>query len=193
MDAQIASHQPLITPRINFATKAFPPPPIITARMEFPSFSIPQHRERSTTPATPEKHPSTPKRYTTTPKRTSTSKRHAMPQHDAASTGKQRPQGTSVAFMDVDSDTSQIENGDFGSPLSSLSELESEHGALNQKIPKPPGEAGRPHSGEYNLQDKLGWNDKTYESIIVSLSKALQEAYSDQTYRLSCTKWQKTN
>ena len=84
-----------------------------------------------------------------------------------------------MAFMDVDSDTSQIKNGNFGSPLSSLSELESEHGELIQKIPKPPGEAGHPHSGGYNLQNKLGWNNKTYESIIVSLSKALQEAYSD--------------
>lgn len=161
MDAQIESHQPLITPRIIFATKAFPPPPSITARIEFPPFSIPQHHEQSTTPAAPEEHSSTPKRHTipkctstpnrhTTPKHASTSRRHAMPQQNAASTGKQRPQGTSVVFMNVDSDTSQIEN-------------------------------------------KLGWNNRTYESIIVSLSNTLQEAYSDQTYRLSCTKWQRTN
>ena len=63
MDAQIESHQPLITPRIIFATKAFPPPPIVTAWMEFPPFSIPLHCEQSTTP--PEECPPTPKRYTT--------------------------------------------------------------------------------------------------------------------------------
>jgi hypothetical protein len=61
---------------------------------------------------------------------------------------------------------------DLGSPLSPLpnegDELESE-GDVSKKIPKPPGEAGRPQSGGYNLQDKLGWNDRTYESIIVSL------------------------
>ena len=70
---------------------------------------------------TPEECSSTPKRHTT-PKRTSTSKRHAMPQCNATTpkhtftskrhvmpqcgvtpTGKQRPQGTSVAFrMDVE-------------------------------------------------------------------------------------------
>ena len=85
MDAQIESHQPLITPRIIFATKAFPPPPIITAWMEFPPFSIPQHHERSTTPAAPEECPSTPKRHTT-PKHTSTPNRHTTPKH--ASTSK---------------------------------------------------------------------------------------------------------
>ena len=90
-----------------------------------------------------------------------------MPQQNAASTGKQRPRGTSVVFMNIDSDASQIKNGDFGSPLSSLSddecnELESEDEEVNTKIPKPPGEAGHPHSGGYNLQDKLGWNDRTY-------------------------------
>jgi hypothetical protein len=48
------------------------------------------------------------------------------------------------------------------SPLTSLSdednELESEEdGEVNStKIPKPPGEAGRPQSGGYNLQEKLG-------------------------------------
>ncbi|KAF8817371.1 hypothetical protein BYT27DRAFT_7039951, partial [Phlegmacium glaucopus] len=37
----------------------------------------------------------------------------------------------------------------------------------NKKILKPQGEAGRPQSGGYNLQEKLDWNDRTYESIIV--------------------------
>ena len=106
------------------------------------------------------KHTSTPNRHTM-PKHTSTSRRDATPQHNAASTGKQRPQGTSVAFMNVDSNMSQIKDGNFGSPLSSLlddkhNELESEDGEVNTKIPKLPGEAGCPYSGWYNLQDKLG-------------------------------------
>ena len=97
--------------------------------------------------------------------------------------------------MDVDSVA--FENGDLGSPLLSLSdednELESENGEVSRKIPKPPGEAGHLQSGGYNLQDKLGWNNRTYESILVSLPKVLHEVYSDQTYRLMCTRWQKTN
>ena len=90
-----------------------------------------------------------------------------------------------------------FENGDLESPLSSLSdednELESENGEVSRKIPKLPGEAGHLQSGGYNLQDELGWNDRTYESILVSLPKVLHKVYSDQTYRLMCTRWQKTN
>jgi len=36
------------------------------------------------------------------------------------------------------------------------------------KVPKPQGTVGHPQSGGYNLQDKLGWNDTTYQSILVS-------------------------
>ena len=69
------------------------------------------------------------------------------------------------------------DDGDLGSPLMSLSDednkLESEEdGEVNStKIPKPPGEAGCPQSGGYNLQEKLGLNNKIYESMIVSMSK----------------------
>lgn len=63
---------------------------------------------------------------------------------------------------------------DLGSPLSPLPEeqddLESEEdGEASKKIPKPPGVVGRPQSGGYNLQDMLQWNDRTYETIMVSL------------------------
>lgn len=74
MDAHIERHQPLITARLIFAPKALPPPPIITARMEFPLFSIRQHgntRERSLTPARD------------TPNHAPTPKRHPTPQRDA--------------------------------------------------------------------------------------------------------------
>jgi hypothetical protein len=189
MDAHIERHQPLITARLIFAPKALPPPPIITARMEFPSFSIPQYenpRERSLTPAMD------------TPNRAPTPKRHPTPQRDATPARK-RLRKNSVTFennMDVDRDSDTattpkrrstprrspgisvaLENdGDPGSPLTAMSdedgEPESEEdGEVNStKIPKPPGEAGRPQSGGYNLQDKLGWNDKTYESVMVSMS-----------------------
>ena len=85
-------------------------------------------------------------------------------------------QGISVTLED---------DGDVGSPLTSLSdedgELESEEdGEVNStKIPKLPGEAGCPQSGGYNSQEKLGWNDKTYESVIVSMSKVYMKD-SDQ-------------
>jgi hypothetical protein len=70
--------------------------------------------------------------------------------------------GASVAF-EIDTE----------SPLSSLSDEGEEAGSeeereVSKKVPKPSGEAGRPQSGGYNLQDKLNWNDRTYETIIVS-------------------------
>jgi hypothetical protein len=35
-------------------------------------------------------------------------------------------------------------------------------------IPKPPGEAGRPHSGGFNLKEALAWPKPTYQKIEVS-------------------------
>jgi hypothetical protein len=65
---------------------------------------------------------------------------------------------------------------DIQSPLTPTpgesDELESEEdGEVSAKVRKPPGTVGRPQSGGYNLQDKLGWNDITYQSIVVSLLK----------------------
>lgn len=182
MDAQIERHQPLITARLVFAPKTFPPPPIIAARMEFPAFSIPQYRERSSTPDTPGERSSTPKRYAT-PKRTSMPSRR-----DANPVRKRRPRGTSVTFEN---------NMDSESSLSSLSDEDDEDSegdreVSTSKIPKPPGEAGRPQSGGYNLQDKLDWNDRTYESVVVSLSKCFMK-YSNRTFRLWCIKWQRAS
>jgi hypothetical protein len=140
MDAQIDRHQPLITARLVFVPKAFPPPPIISARMEFPSINIPQQHERSPTPEvrTPRKHFLTPRRPT--------------PIHTQKA----------VAFEDDDN---------MESPLTSVtSDEESEKdGEDSTKVPKPPGSVGRPQSGGYSLQDTLGWNDTTYQSVQVSV------------------------
>ena len=50
-------------------------------------------------------------------------------------------------------------------------------GNVSTKVPKPPGTVGRPQSGGYNLQDKLGWNDTTYQSILVSFCLTCCEAF----------------
>ena len=146
MDAQIDRHQPLITARLDFAPKPSPPPPIISARMEFPSISIPQQFERSPTPEvrTPE----------TTSRRATTPTRRPTPRPTPINTQK------AVNFEDGTS---------LGSPLTTDDSDDSEEDGEVSKIPKPSGVAGRPKSGGYNLQDKLGWNDTTYERILVSL------------------------
>ena len=192
MDAHFKRHQPLITARLIFTPKSLLPPLIITAWMEFPLFSIPQHCEWS---PPPREHSLTPEGHTTL----NHLRRYRTPQRDATPIRKQleRNSMTFETNMDVDHDSDTAttpkkcstprisqgisvtlkDDGDVESPLTSLSdedgELESEEdGEVNStKIPKPPGAAGHPQSGGYDLQEKLGWNDKTYESVIVSMSK----------------------
>jgi hypothetical protein len=63
---------------------------------------------------------------------------------------------------------------DMGSPLTTPTTDENdseEDEKVSTKVPKPTGTVGRPQSGGYNLQDKLGWNDTTYQSILVSFVK----------------------
>jgi hypothetical protein len=38
----------------------------------------------------------------------------------------------------------------------------------NEKILKPPGEAGRPGSGGYNLKEELGWSKAEFDKVQVS-------------------------
>ena len=58
------------------------------------------------------------------------------------------------------------------SPLTSDDESEDINGLGHKdlddaKIPKPPGEAGRPCSGGYNLRDVLGWTKADFDKIQV--------------------------
>ena len=168
MDAQIERHQPLITARLVFELKSFPPPPIIPAWMVFPSISVPQQYERSPTPEvrTSSEYSSTQRRYTTSKSNDvdldSTTRRAGNPTRHPTPINTRR----TVAIGGVDED--------MGSPLTPTSDenngLDSEEDGenVNTKVPKPPGMVGRPQSGGYNLQDKLGWNDTTYQSILVS-------------------------
>ena len=155
MDAQIHRHQPLITARFVFPPKALPPPPIISARMEFPSISVLQLHERS---PTPEARKCSTSRHATTPTRRPTPRRAATPRRPTP-INTQR----AVAF-----------DNNIGpeSPLTPKTEESSDdtdsESRGSTKVPKPPGTVGRPQSGGYNLQDKLGWNDTTYQSIQVS-------------------------
>ncbi|KAL0564900.1 hypothetical protein V5O48_017132, partial [Marasmius crinis-equi] len=65
--------------------------------------------------------------------------------------------------------------------LSDLSDLSSEESeSEGYKIPKPPGESGRPGSGGYNLEGKLGWEKKKYQDVKV-LVKRKTLAHCDRT------------
>ncbi|PPQ89173.1 hypothetical protein CVT25_000080 [Psilocybe cyanescens] len=68
-----------------------------------------------------------------------------------------------VAFnedMNVDSSDSQS-----GDEEDEEDELES-GSKLVKLIPKPKGEAGRPGSGGYDLQEELAWSERTYEAVV---------------------------
>ena len=157
MDAQIKGHLPLITQRITFAPKVFPPPPVITARMEFPPITI-SHRD-FTPPLT--LNPKTgSKRGAGTPSRETTPRPEKVPRRDKTPRPENTPSRHSVTFDDY------MDAGPL-SPLSTDSEDENED-AQSGKIRKPSGGSGRPGGKGYNLQVELGWNDRTYENVVVS-------------------------
>ncbi|PPQ93401.1 LOW QUALITY PROTEIN: hypothetical protein CVT25_004684 [Psilocybe cyanescens] len=83
----------------------------------------------------------------------------------AGTTQRRAPTPKRVAFnedMNVDSSDSQS-----GDEEDEEDELES-GSELVKLIPKPKGEAGRPGSGGYNLQEELAWSERTYEAVVVS-------------------------
>lgn len=58
------------------------------------------------------------------------------------------------------------------SPLTQESESENEDDDVQSgKIKKPRGGPGRLGGKGYNLQSELDWNDRTYESVLVSSQK----------------------
>lgn len=64
--------------------------------------------------------------------------------------------------------------------LSELSAIDSDGSSEfedlgNGKIPKPAGEAGRPHSGGYNLKEALGWPKADFEKIQVILQESSEK------------------
>jgi hypothetical protein len=75
--------------------------------------------------------------------------------------------------MDVDSLSPLTEDEDMGElEETGANEAEPEvisgEGVSEGLIPKPKGEVGRPTNGGYNLIKALDWNQKTYDSVLVS-------------------------
>ena len=134
MDAQIKSHLPLIKKRITFAPKYFPPPPVITPRMEFLMINISHHD--LTPPLSAETDPKTGSRHRATPRWQKAPLSGQIRQH-------------SVMFddeMDI-------------SPLCPLTSESKDDSIQSGKIKRPYGRTGHPGGKGYNLQSKLDWND----------------------------------
>jgi hypothetical protein len=58
---------------------------------------------------------------------------------------------------------------DSSDSLSEASDTTEDDADFDQRtpIPKPSGEAGRPRSGGYNLEDTLAWPKDQYEALVV--------------------------
>lgn len=81
------------------------------------------------------------------------SSRHKTPTPTTRFSKSPGPRPNGIRF-DVGGDDSQNETGEED---------------IGNKIPKPPGEPGRPKSGGYKLETVLGWNDATFEAVRVGL------------------------
>ena len=151
MALSVQSRLPLITTRIIFRYNELPPPPQITAREQYP----PNLRRRTRQMLAPyQKRPVT---FRT---------EHSRSPDCNLSTVRfesSTPAGNSVN-LHLRSE----------SPLSDLSDTADDSDASDSDervallIPKPPGEAGRANSGGYNLQEKLGWDEKRFKGFTVS-------------------------
>ena len=160
-------------------------------QIEFPSINIetrddspvPEnggHQQRRTgTPATTPKQASTAR---------SSAKAHGSPRHSNR-VGPSSARENRVTFdknMDIDSLSSLTEDEDMDElEETGVSEVELDEvivgeGAGEGLIPKSKGEVGRPGHGGYNLFKALGWNQKTYDNVLVSKCRYIKESTSHQ-------------
>ncbi|KDR79750.1 hypothetical protein GALMADRAFT_136361 [Galerina marginata CBS 339.88] len=203
MDAQVENHLPLITPRLIFAPQNFPAPPTITPRMEFPSLNI-EARDDSPAPesgarlhraGSPPNHavPSstvprragTPRAPTLVTSNTATRRAETPRALRFASTASPRRAGTPE-----DMEMSPTEQHQRSISISSSTEdeemgpSETEGEVVGNKIKKPKGDVSRIGRGGYNLHDKLGWNQRTYDNVLALVSKLAKEMLdTSQSYR----------
>lgn len=224
MNIQVERHKPLITKRIVFTSRGFPPPPQIARRMEFGvgSGRLRMHptvtdvsekaiRNRASTPSLMDIEPLSITRRSGSPKQLPPApplKMQANHQVNKSNTCfSKEPRSrtpnltrartpSEISATEVSSDLDSMTRGKYGvrfvdsddeslASLSQCSEIEPP-----PLIPKPPGEAGRPQSGGYNLQEKLDWNERTYNSIIVSWNLYSNANEAHQSYRILCTNLQ---
>jgi hypothetical protein len=205
MDAQIENHLPLITSRLVFAPKVFSPTPTITSRMEFPSINIetrddspvPEKGGRQSRAGTPSRRATTPSRRTTTPsRRATTPKWDSTPRASARCSNPVGPSSARENRVTFDENTdeeslSSLTEDEDMDELEETGASEAEHEVISSEgageglIPKPKGDVGRPGCGGYNLFKALGWNQKTYDSVLVSKWRTYDGIYISPITRYS--------
>lgn len=166
MDAHLENHLPLITARLVFAPRALPPPPTITPRMSF-GFGAINLAGREESPMTEPKRARTPLRRADTARQITVPRRveFRMPSEPLA-------QHNQAEYLSSASDE-EMDNGVGGSDDDNQLDYDNDN-TLNL-IPKPKGDVSRPGRGGYTLYQALDWNQKTYDSVLVSKAIFLYE------------------
>lgn len=158
MALSVQSHLPLITTRIVFQYNKLPPPPQITAREKYP----PNLRRRTRQMLAPYQ-----KRAVRFRTERSESPGHDLPAESSAPA--EHPVNLHLRSESPLTDISDMSDD------SNASDLDERRPLL---IPKPPGEAGRANSGGYNLQVKLGWDEKHFKEFNVSRCSVCEDRIS---------------
>ena len=155
----IRRHQPLITLRIPFEVQPLPPPPAIALRKNFRGVFT-----KSNDKAPSRRHPALvpiPVVSKSTPPKSS-----RVENDPALEVRRNAISGGNGAVANIDSEDSESDLSDLDG-LSDTPELQQAASSLLSKIPKPPGEAGRPKSGGFNLEETLSWPKEYFNDVQV--------------------------
>ena len=150
----IRRHQPLITFRIPFEVQSLPPPPAITLRQNLEGVLTKSNRKPPS-----HCHPV----FVPMP----VASKNAPPKssNDPAPGARQ----TAIAGGNgvIGADDSESELSDIDSLSDAPDSVQQAATSFTPKIPKPPGEAGRPKSGGFNLEETLCWPKEYFNAVQV--------------------------
>lgn len=156
----IRRHLPLITPRIAFEIQPMPAPPPLTLRMNLAE----RIRRRAIIDQDPNPQIHAPP-VAVLPKPTSNKGVRPGPSENKKIVPTDDNEGTIT-------DGSESDLTDLDDVVDPEDTGTSQHAVQRTgKIPKPRGEAGRPGSGGFNLEESLGWSKDYFASVQVFLTQ----------------------
>ncbi|KAM6490438.1 hypothetical protein JOM56_014111 [Amanita muscaria] len=149
----IRRHQPLITPRIPFEVQSLPPPPSITPRT-----NLSEKVKKPTESPTPPSRQLPAIHIVPAPFR-------ELEQNEIQTGTQQKPnEDVQDTITSYESELSDLDDADEIVGRRSQATKASSRPDI-AKIPKPPGEAGRPGCGGFKLEDALDWPKDLFTSV----------------------------
>ena len=150
----IRRHHSLITHRIPFEVQPLPPPPTIALRKNFQGALTKSTRK-------PARH--LPALVPIAVSGRNTPAKSSRVENDARPEVQQTTIVGDGAAADADDSESDLSDVDSPSDIPNMQQASNSP----SKIPKPPGEAGRPKSGGFNLEEMLCWPKEDFNTIQV--------------------------